>query len=908
MPTEAIYSRPFDEVPVDLGGNWLKKSILVTVACMVMVAMAVPGASGPIQFGHAWGTEFADCAYAVEVDSRGNVYLSGTVFASDSAAFVAKVDIYGKKMWDILLSSPTNDLYVYDVALGPSGSLYVVGQYVGINAYEVGTFYAKVDSSGSLVYQKYLPDLDIPNRMCTNAARNGFVIVGDTDYYGTGAIVSITDDGRVDWARSAESPDGESPWAAVTDSSGSVYVFIDSCYDSNVAIAKFSKTGRLVLQSVLLTSSEYEYTWDLAIGPDGNIYALGANYGDGILLLASFTPMLDLIWDEYVRAPTGGYEASRLVVNSDGSLCAIGYSTWTGAPAVFHMSTSGAVLEATVYEFDMFYGSFDLFDASPHPSGGIVVAGQSYGFPKATPVSISGVEVVDIPGAWEVDSVDWSKAILTSVPGDIVSEDVEGAMDNYDAGQGSQAWYGIMDPLPPAFESNISVKTTQDPYVISFRASASGGRSPYAYEWYFGDGFKASGSKVTHEYAMGGNFEVLLVVTDAKGMVSWATACVSLPAYPVITSVSHHPEPAYVGDTVWFDVSAYDPDGGPLSYLWSFGDGASDATLNPYTNHSYSAEGVYDCWVTVTDDEGLSISALEPVSVMNKAPIAVFNYYPPDPYALNSVTFDASLSYDPDGSIVSYSWDFGDMTTETGVIAYHAYSSPGTYFAGLTVCDNSGATGFMGVNVTVRPREPVASFSARVVGSIVYVNASSSTAAAGIVSYAWDWGDGSPVEVFTNAWASHTYSTETSTETALPLVESVNSVVVDGFPIPPYYVFGYVTTLEGSLVFGCSVSITNMRTGVTADTTTDMDYGFYMYDLNTMYGGWMNGDVIRVFAIDGVMEGVGLGVADASTAFLWIDVVVEPTGPVVCYTVTLTVTDALGQTDSTSLEVWVRVQ
>jgi PKD repeat protein len=581
-----------------------------------MVSTAMPVATGPVQFGHTWGTDFSEYAYAVDVDSSGNVYLSGTILGPEIQAFVAKVNIYGIKMWDILLSSPTTSLYLYDSALGPSNSLYIFGQYSATNFYDVGTFYAKIDSSGSLVYQKYLPDLDTPNRICANTAGNGFIIVGDTEYYGTGAVVAVKDDGSVNWAQGAESPEGESPWAAVTDSSGAVYTFLDSCIDSNVAIAKFSKTGRLVKQSVLLTDSESEYTWDLGMGLDGNIYALGANYGNGSLLLASFTPKLDLIWDEYVGTPVGGYEATRLVIASDGSLWAVGYSTWTNGPAVFHMSTSGAVLEATMYEFDIFYGEFDVFDAAKYPSGGIVVAGQSWGFPKSTPVSISGVEVIDIPSPWTADTTVWSKLTLTPVSGDMVSEDIEGMMDNYDTSQGQQAWYGVIDPPPPAFKSSITVKTTQNPYELSFKASASGGKPPYLYEWYFGDGLKASGQQVKHEYAMGGLFQVFLVVTDAKGLVSWATADVSLPAYPVITDVTHYPDPAYVGDTVSFEISAYDPDGGTLSYLWAFGDGASMATTEPIASHSYAAQGIYDSSVTVTDDEGSAVGTSFPVTIL----------------------------------------------------------------------------------------------------------------------------------------------------------------------------------------------------------------------------------------------------------------------------------------------------
>jgi PKD repeat protein len=56
------------------------------------------------------------------------------------------------------------------------------------------------------------------------------------------------------------------------------------------------------------------------------------------------------------------------------------------------------------------------------------------------------------------------------------------------------------------------------------------------------------------------------------------------------------------------------------------------------------------------------------------------------------VAFDAFTSTDPDGSIVSYAWDFGDGQQGTGVTPTHTYTSEGTYTVTLTVTDNDGAS------------------------------------------------------------------------------------------------------------------------------------------------------------------------------------------------------------------------
>jgi len=82
----------------------------------------------------------------------------------------------------------------------------------------------------------------------------------------------------------------------------------------------------------------------------------------------------------------------------------------------------------------------------------------------------------------------------------------------------------------------------------------------------------------------------------------------------------------------------------------------------------------------------------------NQAPVASFTFSPSNPLIYDPVTFNASASYDPDGSIVSYKWDFGDgnITTVTNPIIVHVYTtalSTVNYTVTLTVTDNEGSTG-----------------------------------------------------------------------------------------------------------------------------------------------------------------------------------------------------------------------
>ena len=77
---------------------------------------------------------------------------------------------------------------------------------------------------------------------------------------------------------------------------------------------------------------------------------------------------------------------------------------------------------------------------------------------------------------------------------------------------------------------------------------------------------------------------------------------------------------------------------------------------------------------------------------VNKTPVAAFTYSPADPVVNQTLTFNASTSYDPDGFITEYEWQFDDGANATGEVVTHTYTSTGNYTVTLTVTDNATAT------------------------------------------------------------------------------------------------------------------------------------------------------------------------------------------------------------------------
>jgi len=137
-----------------------------------------------------------------------------------------------------------------------------------------------------------------------------------------------------------------------------------------------------------------------------------------------------------------------------------------------------------------------------------------------------------------------------------------------------------------------------------------------------------------------------------------------------------------------------DPDGTIVSYSWTFGDGGTGTGVSP--SHTYNIADTYTATLTVTDDDGATDSVSTQIQVTtapipNQVPNASFTASPTSGNAPLAVSFNAANSNDPDGTIVSYSWTFGDGGTGTGVSPSHTYNIADTYTATLTVTDDDGA-------------------------------------------------------------------------------------------------------------------------------------------------------------------------------------------------------------------------
>jgi hypothetical protein len=260
-----------------------------------------------------------------------------------------------------------------------------------------------------------------------------------------------------------------------------------------------------------------------------------------------------------------------------------------------------------------------------------------------------------------------------------------------------------------------------------------------------------------------GSYSFQLKVTDNGGAIAMDTIIITVNPAPV-----NQPPIANAGAAITITLptnianldgsASTDPDGTISSYTWSQASGPSVATIasasTAKTGISGLQQGVYVFSLLVTDNLGATNSNTVTVTVNPAAiipPVANAGSSSTITLPTNSLNLNGSLSSDPDGSIVSYSWTQisgpspatilgGTLSTATATNLV-----AGVYTFQLTVTDNSGASASASVKITVTASgalPPIANAGANQTITLptnsVTISGSGSSAPSGtIVSYTW---------------------------------------------------------------------------------------------------------------------------------------------------------------------------
>ena len=320
-----------------------------------------------------------------------------------------------------------------------------------------------------------------------------------------------------------------------------------------------------------------------------------------------------------------------------------------------------------------------------------------------------------------------------------------------------------------------------------------------------------------------------------------------------------------------------DLDGDALTYDWAFGDGTTAAGVT--ASHAYAAGGLYTIALVVRDTRGASAIASQSFQA-RALPTASFAIDDMVPVGADiQVTVNASGSSDPDGTISSYEWTWGDATPSTNTsaaVVQHTYAGSFdgqvvTILLRVTDNDNLADVASRAVTVSRLPIPPTAAFTYTLdqLNRTVLVDGSGSNDPNGnLVYYNWTWGDGTWTNG-TSPTASHRYAADGPYLVTLVVVDSTN---LQGAKVES------ITIAQPAVDPTASFTATRTRFHVDLDASSSFD---------------ANGDITAYewdFTNDGTFDAIGLTTAhDYPTPGL--------------RTIRLRVTDSRGQQDNATRKV-----
>jgi PKD repeat protein len=261
------------------------------------------------------------------------------------------------------------------------------------------------------------------------------------------------------------------------------------------------------------------------------------------------------------------------------------------------------------------------------------------------------------------------------------------------------------------------------------------------WSWDLGDGNVSYNQNPTHGYGDNGTYNVTLIVKDDDESID--------STYKLITIITKGPTanftwtPTNPTDLDVIQFTSLSTEKAIVNWTWNFDDGNNSYEENP--THQYNDDGSYNVTLTVKDDYGINDSITKQVNVSNVAPIAEYTYSPSSPTTNTIISF-TDLSYDLDGIIINWTWDFFDGNISYNQNPTHQYTNTGDYNVSLTIKDDDESTDIIHKIINVSKGVPIADFTyspkSPTIQDIIQFTDSSTDTDGTIVNWTWSFGDG----------------------------------------------------------------------------------------------------------------------------------------------------------------------
>jgi uncharacterized delta-60 repeat protein len=335
----------------------------------------------------------AEQGYCIAVDSSSNVYIGGTGATSTGAALLVKYDTNGNVVWQQKYET-TGTCSIFGIAVDSSGNVYTTGS---IYAVSIGVSYAgfvcKYNSSGTIQWQQIL----YYNVNANEVHFRGIALDSLSNVYVAGEVnndfltAKLNSSGVVQWKRSININTQDNFRGITVDSAGNCYaVGYTNTGNFDIIFAKYNTSGVIQWVKTLSAGTTSEYGYAICSDSADNIYITGISATSTTLVsqnivVIKYNSSGILQWQRTLANSTGSTDAGYGICATLTNVYVVGIITQTNSD-IFVAALPADGTKTGTYALgatSMVYGSASLSESTPtytEADANISFGSYSYGF------------------------------------------------------------------------------------------------------------------------------------------------------------------------------------------------------------------------------------------------------------------------------------------------------------------------------------------------------------------------------------------------------------------------------------------------------------------------------------------------------------------------------------------------